>query len=117
MNKQQNEQLLLRGQVQAFQTKFAGLQTESEGLLSSRSRLLIELEEANARAQQLEADLRDAETLRRKLHNQVQELKGNIRVFCRVRPPLGELFAVLMAMSLNDGYSCRKRYRRRPSHN
>ena len=29
------------------------------------------------------------ETLRRKLHNQVQELKGNIRVFCRVRPSLG----------------------------
>lgn len=22
------------------------------------------------------------------LHNQIQELKGNIRVFCRVRPPL-----------------------------
>ncbi|KAK9474524.1 P-loop containing nucleoside triphosphate hydrolase protein [Dipodascopsis tothii] len=29
------------------------------------------------------------ETLRRVLHNQVQELKGNIRVFCRVRPPAG----------------------------
>ncbi|XP_069800415.1 kinesin-like protein KIFC1 isoform X2 [Dendropsophus ebraccatus] len=28
------------------------------------------------------------ETERRKLHNTVQELKGNIRVFCRVRPPL-----------------------------
>lgn len=28
------------------------------------------------------------EILRRKLHNQVQELKGNIRVFCRVRPKL-----------------------------
>ncbi|KAK7203083.1 kinesin-LIKE protein [Myxozyma melibiosi] len=27
------------------------------------------------------------ETLRRVLHNQVQELRGNIRVFCRVRPP------------------------------
>ncbi|NXA44334.1 CTK2 protein, partial [Eudromia elegans] len=25
---------------------------------------------------------------RRRLHNDVQELKGNIRVFCRVRPPL-----------------------------
>ena len=24
--------------------------------------------------------------MRRRLHNQVQELKGNIRVFCRVRP-------------------------------
>ncbi|KAK6341184.1 kinesin-like nuclear fusion protein [Orbilia brochopaga] len=32
--------------------------------------------------------LRTEETLRRKLHNQVLELKGNIRVFCRVRPPL-----------------------------
>lgn len=29
-----------------------------------------------------------AEIIRRKLHNEVQELKGNIRVFCRVRPPL-----------------------------
>ena len=29
-----------------------------------------------------------AETVRRKLHNQLQELKGNIRVFCRVRPLL-----------------------------
>lgn len=26
------------------------------------------------------------ETIRRKLHNTVQELKGNIRVFCRIRP-------------------------------
>ena len=28
----------------------------------------------------------DGETIRRKLHNIIQELKGNIRVFCRVRP-------------------------------
>lgn len=28
------------------------------------------------------------EALRRKLHNQVQDLKGNIRVYCRVRPLL-----------------------------
>ncbi|KAK3103476.1 hypothetical protein FSP39_019513 [Pinctada imbricata] len=33
---------------------------------------------------------REHETLRRKLHNTIQELKGNIRVFCRVRPLLGE---------------------------
>ena len=30
------------------------------------------------------------ESLRRKLHNSVMELKGNIRVFCRVRPLLAE---------------------------
>ncbi|KAK3882358.1 hypothetical protein Pcinc_013265 [Petrolisthes cinctipes] len=28
--------------------------------------------------------------MRRKLHNQVQELKGNIRVFCRVRPLIND---------------------------
>ena len=32
--------------------------------------------------------IRDGECLRRKLHDTVMELKGNIRVFCRVRPPL-----------------------------
>lgn len=31
------------------------------------------------------------EEIRRKLHNKLQELKGNIRVFCRVRPTCGEL--------------------------
>ena len=30
----------------------------------------------------------ESELVRRKLHNMVQELKGNIRVFCRVRPVL-----------------------------
>lgn len=33
---------------------------------------------------------REHETARRKLHNTIQELKGNIRVFCRVRPLLGD---------------------------
>lgn len=34
----------------------------------------------------LEEKLRVAETQRRKLHNLVQELRGNVRVFARVRP-------------------------------
>ena len=32
---------------------------------------------------------RSYETERRQLHNTIQELKGNIRVFCRIRPLLG----------------------------
>lgn len=28
------------------------------------------------------------ETMRRKLHNEIQEFRGNIRVYCRIRPPL-----------------------------
>jgi kinesin family protein C1 len=37
----------------------------------------------------LQEKQRSFETERRKLHNTILELKGNIRVFCRVRPMLG----------------------------
>ncbi|KAL8685134.1 MAG: hypothetical protein Q9224_005947, partial [Gallowayella concinna] len=47
------------------------------------------LQNAIQAAEEAKDKLRTEETLRRKLHNQVQELKGNIRVFCRVRPSLG----------------------------
>ena len=50
-------------------------------------------EELEARCAKLEAlvqakdfEIRQNAIVRRALHNQVQELKGNIRVFCRVRP-------------------------------
>jgi len=33
---------------------------------------------AEARVQEIEEELRNAETIRRKLHNQVQELKGGL---------------------------------------
>ncbi|KAJ8941346.1 hypothetical protein NQ318_004790 [Aromia moschata] len=36
----------------------------------------------------LKKDVYSSEILRRRLHNTVQDLKGNIRVFCRVRPPI-----------------------------
>ena len=44
------------------------------------------VEEKLGKIADLETQLMDAEQLRRKLHNQIQELKGNVRVFCRVRP-------------------------------
>lgn len=61
-----------------------------------------EVKAKNATIASLESDLKtakfersvateklfQAETIRRRLHAQIQELKGNIRVFCRVRPVL-----------------------------
>ena len=38
---------------------------------------------------ELELKSRELEKERRKVHNEVMELKGNIRVFCRVRPFIG----------------------------
>nr|ADJ19048.1 testis kinesin-like protein KIFC1 [Eriocheir sinensis] len=63
-------------------------------LLDDRSRRVEELEAQTARQATtittMESKLVEGETCRRKLHNQVLELKGNIRVFCRVRPLIGE---------------------------
>jgi kinesin family protein C1 len=42
--------------------------------------------ETQAQVESLDQHLRDGEAIRRQLHNTYQELKGNIRVFCRVRP-------------------------------
>ena len=48
--------------------------------------LRANIELQDARIVQLEAEAIENETLRRQLHNTMCELKGNIRVFCRVRP-------------------------------
>lgn len=40
------------------------------------------------RMQSMLAEIGRFESIRRKMHNAIQQLKGNIRVFCRVRPPM-----------------------------
>ncbi|KAG0344830.1 kinesin-like nuclear fusion protein [Podila humilis] len=63
---------------------------EAENTLADRDARIKDLERTIAGLKtsiaQLEEQIRMEETLRRKLHNTIQELKGNIRVFCRVRP-------------------------------
>ncbi|KAI5014859.1 hypothetical protein ZWY2020_056249 [Hordeum vulgare] len=46
------------------------------------------LEDLQLRLTEAEQKIVDGEKLRKKLHNTILELKGNIRVFCRVRPLL-----------------------------
>ena len=48
--------------------------------------LRTEASDALAHTRGLEARLAEADALRRHLHNQVQELRGNVRVYARVRP-------------------------------
>lgn len=60
------------------------LKLKEEALSKSQSNEQVLIQ----RLQDLEAKLHSAERIRRKLHNDVLELKGNIRVFCRVRPLL-----------------------------
>ena len=52
-------------------------------LTEESSRKTRELEEGARVAEEQQGKLRWEETERRRLHNIIQELKGNIRVFCR----------------------------------
>lgn len=73
---------------QGLQAKIAYLESDSKSQSEAYAAMEKRMNEALQKAGECEEKLRREETLRRKLHNQVQELKGNIRVFCRVRPNL-----------------------------
>ncbi|KIW55195.1 hypothetical protein, variant [Exophiala xenobiotica] len=74
---------------QALQAKIEYLESDSKSQSEAYATMEKRMNEALERATECEEKLRKEEMLRRKLHNQVQELKGNIRVFCRVRPSNG----------------------------
>lgn len=71
----------LRAQIDTLKGTIEEMEEDKNEVLSQMSMM----QEENER---LQSSLRDAESLRRKLHNEVQELRGNIRVFVRVRPPI-----------------------------
>eukprot|EP01043_Picozoa_sp_COSAG02_P036990 COSAG02_NODE_2749_length_8102_cov_2.238411_6_plen_551_part_00 len=67
----------------------AALQAEQAAHAATTARAVSAEETAAAREATiagLEAKAKEDEKLRKKLHNTIQELKGNIRVFARIRP-------------------------------
>ncbi|KAL8593766.1 hypothetical protein ACOMHN_059259 [Nucella lapillus] len=108
----------LEGELGASRTEVSGLKSSVAHLTSSQAKVNAELEstklgldqafrdirarddeicelkemlaEREATIGENQKKIRGYETVRRQLHNTIQELKGNIRVFCRVRPLLGE---------------------------
>jgi len=98
-------------EVAGLKTSVAELSSSRAGIEASLSGTKAELEAARQQILELKKESEDkstkiqehlkvqeemmdkmrwGETERRRLHNMVQELKGNIRVFCRMRPLLEE---------------------------
>jgi len=82
--------LSLESSNTAMRAKIDFLESDNQQQSHQFADLHKRMQEAIEAAALANTKLRAEETLRRKLHNQVQELKGNIRVFCRVRPTLGD---------------------------
>ena len=80
--------LSLESTLRAAKAKAEFLESDNKTQTQAFVDLEQRMQDAIESAKEANEKLRAEETLRRKLHNQVQELKGNIRVFCRVRPTL-----------------------------
>ncbi|XP_066989816.1 kinesin-like protein KIFC1 isoform X2 [Macrobrachium rosenbergii] len=93
----QEEVAGLKFTVSELSSTQAGMEARlksTESLLVERNQqiteMMAQIEEQKRKIEELNEKLQQGEMVRRKLHNTVLELKGNIRVFCRVRPLLNE---------------------------
>ncbi|KAF9433546.1 kinesin-like nuclear fusion protein [Entomortierella beljakovae] len=100
LDQQIQESTSLRATISTQSSNYLALECDNQALKSKIERtentlslrestietLEKQLSESQTTVRELEQRIRQEESIRRRLHNTIQELKGNIRVFCRVRP-------------------------------
>uniref|UniRef100_D8Q2L2 C-terminal kinesin n=1 Tax=Schizophyllum commune (strain H4-8 / FGSC 9210) TaxID=578458 RepID=D8Q2L2_SCHCM len=95
-------QLTLQAQKAALEARCEALASQLEAVTTGKENVAKENEDLRAEVARLKAEAVKHEEIRRRMHNEIQELKGNIRVFCRVRPPLGENEGDVAEMAFPD---------------
>ncbi|KIY48881.1 kinesin-domain-containing protein, partial [Fistulina hepatica ATCC 64428] len=100
LDAQSTAQLVSNSRAAALDAEIVRLRADIDARDTHAAELELELEQARKEIDTLKLEAMESETVRRQLHNMVQELKGNIRVFCRVRPD--RLAAVRAQMSFPD---------------
>jgi kinesin family protein C1 len=80
LNNLQFELSVLKSRAKSCDKKLADGDVVDEAVLQAR------IEERDKRIAELEAEVLRGEQIRRQMHNRIQELRGNIRVYVRTRP-------------------------------
>ncbi|XP_068929537.1 kinesin-like protein KIFC1 isoform X3 [Petaurus breviceps papuanus] len=78
----------VKGQLCDLRKEFSACQAQLQESMAALAKSQAEITTQAALLAERTEHLHGLEMERRYLHNQLQELKGNIRVFCRVRPAL-----------------------------
>ncbi|KAF7284477.1 hypothetical protein GWI33_022071 [Rhynchophorus ferrugineus] len=74
---------------------------KNESLLVSLANANEKIKHFEEQTEQQKNDLNHFQAERRRLHNVIQDLKGNIRVFCRIRPPISSSELELLQCSIS----------------
>ena len=86
-NSTQNEVLeAIKSQYEMVKQKLSLYEVQNGSINEQHQIAMKELEAKDRLLREAEEQIHEGEMLRKKLHNQILELKGNIRVFCRTRP-------------------------------
>ncbi|KAL6854506.1 kinesin [Trichoderma novae-zelandiae] len=80
----------LEAKINSLRSQVEFLESDTKAQSNAFTAMETRLQDALRIAEEARQKLIKEETERRVLFNKYQELKGNIRVMCRVRPPLGD---------------------------
>ncbi|KAI8713470.1 Kinesin-like protein [Fusarium sp. LHS14.1] len=92
----------LEAKINSLRSHVEFLESDTKAQSDSFAKMESRLQDALRAAEEAQQKLIKEETERRVLFNKYQELKGNIRVMCRVRPPLGDGEGERAQMSFPD---------------
>jgi len=85
LKKEKEKAKLLKSVNEALHDAKKADMSDIDSMKEAKDKLAVAITGALA-AGVSESDLKDAESRRKKLHNTIEDIKGSIRVFCRVRP-------------------------------
>lgn len=92
----------LEAKINSLRSQVEFLESDTKAQSDAFAAMEDKLQEALKYAEEARQKLMKEETERRVLFNKYQELKGNIRVMCRVRPPLGHSEGQVAQLSYPD---------------